>query len=192
MPTLVAAFVPKGRMVFFHSENGLLGMGAFATEATLDRNLINASRQAVELVPGAAVFRHSESFAMIRGGHIDVAVLGGYQVSSQGDLANWLRPGQQVGGIGGAMDLASGARRLIVLMEHTTRSGEPKIVNRCSYQLTAQRCVNRIVTNLAVIDVTPDGLVLAELAPGITPAQVQAATEPPLIISPDLKAPPES
>jgi 3-oxoacid CoA-transferase len=185
MPTLVAAFVPADRTVFFHSENGLLGMGAFATEASLDRNLLNASRQAVELIPGAAVFGHSESFVMIRGGHLDLAVLGGYQVSSQGDLANWLRPGQQVGGIGGAMDLASGARRVLVMMEHTTRSGEPKIVSACSYPLTAQRCVDRIFTNLAVIDVTPDGLVLLEVAPGVTPEQVQAVTEPRLIISPD-------
>lgn len=187
MPTLVGGFVPSGITVLFHSENGLLGMGPFPSRQDADRQCINASRQAVTLLPGASVFRHSDSFAMIRGGHLDVAVLGGYQVSERGDLANWLLATQKLGGIGGAMDLAAGAKRLIVMMEHTARNGEPKIVRRCGYALTAPECVDMIVTDLAVIDVTPEGLLLRELAPGVTVEDVRAATEPPLRVASDLK-----
>jgi len=182
MPTLVPAFLRPGVTVFFHSENGLLGMGPFATPESVDPECINASRQAVTMLPGSSTFRHSESFAMIRGGHISVAVLGGYQVSEKGDLANWKLPNQSLGGIGGAMDLAANVGRIIVVMEHTTKTGEPRILKRCSYALTAPACVSLVVTNLAVIAVTPEGLVVREVAPGVTMDQVVQATEAHLII----------
>jgi 3-oxoacid CoA-transferase subunit B len=179
IPTLVSQFIPRDVHVFFQAENGILGYGG-VKEEDFDQDFINAGGQPVEILPGASFFGSDASFAMIRGGHIDVAVLGGLQVSAQGDLANWLVPSRGGGSIGGAMDLAVGARRLIVLMEHTTRQGEPRILERCTYPLTAERCVKLLVTDLAVIEVTPAGLVLREVAPGITVAEVVARTDAPL------------
>ena len=175
MPTLVANFAPPG--VIFQAENGILGYGGILEDDDLfDPDVINAGGQPVTVLPGACYFGSDASFAMIRGGHIDVAVLGGLQVSETGDLANWLVPARGGGSIGGAMDLAIGARRLIVAMEHTTRAGEPRILPRCTYPLTGKACVSLIVTDLAVIEVTGDGLVLREVAPGIEADEVIART----------------
>lgn len=185
LPTLVANFIPEGREVVFQAENGILGYGGIQ-EAEFDQDLINAGGQPVSILPGASFFGSDVSFAMIRGGHVDVSVLGGLQVSEQGDLANWIVPERGGGSIGGAMDLATGARQLIVAMEHVTPRGEPKILRRCSYPLTAQRCVDLIVTDLAVVEVTPGGLVLRELAPGVSAEAVEALTEAPLHRAPDL------
>ncbi|MEX2375230.1 MAG: 3-oxoacid CoA-transferase subunit B [Dehalococcoidia bacterium] len=180
LPTLTASFLPEGVAVLFQAENGILGYGGVLTDGDYDQDLINAGGQPVTLLPGASFFDSAASFAMIRGGHIDVAVLGGLQVSERGDLANWFVPERGGGSVGGAMDLAAGARRLIVVMEHTTREGAPRILSECTYPLTAQSCVDLIVTDLAVIEVTPDGLRLLEVAPGVTPAAVQAFTDAPL------------
>ena len=185
LPTLVSNYLPPNHGVLFQGENGILGYGAIREDG-FDRDLINAGGQPVELRPGASFFHSADSFAMIRGGHIDVAVLGGLEVSARGDLANWSIPERGGGGIGGAMDLAVGARRLIVAMEHTTREGRPRIRERCDYPLTASACVDLVVTDLAVIDVVAGGLLLSEVAPGVTPEQVQAATDAPLTYSPDL------
>ena len=185
LPTLVSNYLPPDHGVLFQAENGILGYGA-VREDGFDRDLINAGGQPVELRPGASFFHSADSFAMIRGGHIDVAVLGGLEVSARGDLANWSIPERGGGGIGGAMDLAVGARRVIVAMEHTTREGRPRIRERCDYPLTASACVDLVVTDLAVIDVVAGGLLLSEVAPGVTPEQVQAATDAPLTYSPDL------
>jgi 3-oxoacid CoA-transferase subunit B len=186
LPTLVANFVPEGRVVLFQAENGILGYGGIG-ESDFDQDLINAGGQPVTLRPGASFFNSAESFAMIRGGHVDVAVLGGLQVSERGDLANWYVPERGGGSIGGAMDLAVGARRLIVAMEHTTRDGGPRILRECNYPLTATACVDLIVTNLAVLEVGPQGLILHEVAPGVSPEDVQAATEPTLQLAADLR-----
>jgi 3-oxoacid CoA-transferase subunit B len=186
LPTLVAGFVPEGAQVVFQAENGILGYGGIV-ESDFDQDLINAGGQPVAIESGASFFSSDASFAMIRGGHIDVAVLGGLQVSESGDLANWMVPERGGGSIGGAMDLATGARRLIVAMEHVTPKGAPKILTRCTYPLTAERCVNLIVTDLAVIEVTPHGLVLLEHAPGVSPEDVEARTEAPLRRAPDLR-----
>jgi len=181
LPTLVANFAPPG--IIFQAENGILGYGGIIDEDDRFRpDFINAGGQPVEILPGASFFGSDQSFAMIRGGHVDVAVLGGLQVSEQGDLANWIVPSRGGGSVGGAMDLAVGARTLIVVMEHTTRDGEPRILRECSYPLTATRCVDLIVTDLAVVAVTPAGLVLRETAPGITVADVMAHTEARLIV----------
>lgn len=187
LPTLVSNFIPEGVTVMFQAENGILGYGGIAPDDQYDQDLINAGGQPVTLLPGASFFHSADSFAMIRGGHIDVTVLGGLQVSERGDLANWLVPERGGGSIGGSMDLACNAKRVIVAMEHTARDGSPRIVRECTYPLTAKECVDLIVTNLAVIEVTPEGLVLREVAPGVSVEEVLEATEAPLIVPPDVR-----
>ena len=179
IPNLVAAHVPSNFTIYFHSENGILGMGRRANPGDEDFDLVDAMKVPVTLIPGAAFFSQADAHVMTRGGHLDVCILGGLQVSEKGDLANWRVPGASgAGGIGGAMDISAGAHRLIVTMEHTAKGGAPKIVKACSFPLTAVECVNTIITDLAVIDVTPEGLLLREVAPGFTPEEVQELTEP--------------
>lgn len=187
MPALCANFIPEGRRVSFQSENGVLGFGALATNEEKDYELINASDQPVTLSPGMCFFDSAASFDMIRGGHIDIVVLGAYQVSERGDLANWGRPGRPATGMGGGMDLAVGARKVIVTMLHTTKEGKPRILKKCTYPLTAKQCVRLIITDLAVIEVTKEGLVLKEIAPSWSVEEVQAMTVPKLAVALDLK-----
>ncbi len=184
IPNLIADRVPAGRTIYFHSENGILGMGPRAAAGEEDPDLVDAMKVPVTLIPGASFFSQLESHLMTRGGHLDVAVLGGLQVAENGDLANWKVPGSKgSGGIGGAMDIAVGARRLIVTMEHTAKDGAPKIVRRCSYPVTAIECVKTIITDLAVMDVTCEGLLLREVAPGWSAEEVQQVTEPKLRVA---------
>jgi 3-oxoacid CoA-transferase subunit B len=187
LPGLCANLIPDGRTVFFQSENGMLGYGPLASDKEKDYEMINASDQPVTPLPGMCFFDSASSFDMIRGGHVDVVVLGAYQVSEKGDLANWGRPGRPATGMGGGMDLAAGAGRVIVTMLHTTKEGEPRIVRECTFPITARRCVSLIVTDLAVIEVTGPGLVLRETAPGWTLEDVQGLTGAPLLPAADLK-----
>lgn len=187
IPTLVANYIPKNMMVMFQSENGLLGMGPFPKDNDVDPDLINAGKQTVTAVKGASFFSSADSFAMIRGGHVDLTVLGAMEVAENGDIANWMVPGKMVKGMGGAMDLVAGARRVIVAMQHTDKAGNSKVLKKCTLPLTGLKCVNKIVSDYGVMDVTKDGLVLREFAPDLSPEKVLSVTEAKMIIAPDVR-----
>jgi 3-oxoacid CoA-transferase B subunit len=187
MPALCTQFIPEHKTIFFQGENGILGYGPPAADEERDYEIINPSDQPVTCLPGMSFFDSAQSFDMIRGGHVDLVVLGAYQVSEKGDLANWGRPGRPATGMGGAMDLATGSKQLLVIMLHTVKDGSPRIVKQCTFPLTAQNCVKKIFTDLGVIEITGKGLVLKEIASGWTPEEVQALTEPQLLVAKDLK-----
>ena len=190
IPTLVADYLPSDRDIILHSENGILGTGPTPSEDQYDPDLIDAGKHPVTLLPGAAIFHSADSFAMLRGGHVDVAVIGAYQVSETGDLANWKLPGATLAGIGGAADIVVGARQVFVAMKHTAKDGQPKIVHNCTYPLTARGVVKRIYTDLAIIEIGPESLLLIETAPGVSVAEIQAKTEPALQVVLDPAASP--
>lgn len=186
IPTLVANFIPQGIEVVLQSENGMLGMGPFPFEGEADPDLINAGKQTITEIPGTAYFSSADSFAMIRGGHVNISILGAMEVSENGDLANWMIPGKMVKGMGGAMDLVAGVKRVVVVMEHTNKAGESKILKECTLPLTGKACVNMVITDLCVFEIEPTGMVLKELAEGVTLEEVQAKTDATFSVSPEL------